>query len=489
MRRPNPHRVLLGSGLALIVLSVSVSNLLGYGDSGRRWGGATVLYYVNPQSLYVSPNAAVSAVQTAAAAWREQSQANIELVYAGTTNGSSLTYNSKNEVFFRNGSNGSSVAETYSWWQTSTNRMVDSDIVFYEGAFRFFAGSGCSGGVYVENVATHEFGHLLALGHSSVSGATMAPSMSGYCDRTWLTLEADDLAGIEAMYPSDISAQPPAAPSQLTVATSAVNPATSLLLSWTDGATNENGYRIERSRDAVAFSQIAQVGANATSYTNTGLSATSTYYYRVFAFNGEGVSAYSNTAAGQTGQATPTNTAPAVSVASPANTASYPEGASITFSGSASDAQDGNLSGSLSWSSSLSGHVGNGASFSKTLPAGTHTIRAAVTDSGGMSGASQVTMTVTVDAPAPPPEPDPAPAGPTLMASGYKVKGLQKANLTWSGFTSVAVDIYRDGRLVRTTLNNGQMTDAIDQKGNGSYLYKVCASGGSPCSNQVNVRF
>ena len=482
MRLSNLQRVFLGPALALVVLGTLAANLQGYADSGRRWATASVRYYVNPQSIYVSPNAAVSAVQTAAAGWNEQSQANIELLYAGTTSGSSLTANYKNEVFFRNGSNGSSVAETYSWWRTSTNELVDSDIVLYEGAYRFFTVSGCSDGIYVENVGIHEFGHMLGLGHSSVSGATMTPSMTGYCDRTQLALAADDIAGIESMYPSgSTTPEPPSAPSQLSVGVNLSSPTSSLVLSWADNATNENGYRIERSADASSFAQIAQVGANVTSYPSNNLAAGATYYYRVSAFNGNGVSGYSNTAAGQTVQATGTNTAPAVSVASPANTAAYPEDATISFSGLANDNEDGNLSESLSWTSSLVGHIGNGASFSRTLPAGIHVIKAAVTDSGGMSGHKQVTMTVTVDAPAPPPT-----TGPTLTVSGYKVKGLQKANLSWSGFSS-AVDLYRDGRHLRTLPNTGGATDPIDNKGNGSYTYKLCAS--SVCSNEVSLRF
>ena len=175
------------------------------------------------------------------------------------------------------------------------------------------------------------------------------------------------------------------------------------MLSWSDNATNEGGYRVERSADGSSFAQIAQVGANVTSYTNTNLAAGATYYYRVTAYNGDGVSDYSNTAAGQTAAATAANTAPVVAVASPATTASYPEGASITFSGSANDTQDGNLSARLTWTSSLAGPIGSGASFSRTLPAGTHVITASVTDSGGLRTSNQVTVTVTVGASAPTP--------------------------------------------------------------------------------------
>jgi alpha-tubulin suppressor-like RCC1 family protein len=65
-------------------------------------------------------------------------------------------------------------------------------------------------------------------------------------------------------------------------------------LSWTDNATDEAGYYIESSLDNVSYNVIATLGANSTSYSNTGLTASTTYFYRVQAFNGAGSSAYSN---------------------------------------------------------------------------------------------------------------------------------------------------------------------------------------------------
>ena len=47
---------------------------------------------------------------------------------------------------------GGAVAETYSWWDAN-GRLVDADIVLYEGAYRFYTGSGCDGGIYIEDVA------------------------------------------------------------------------------------------------------------------------------------------------------------------------------------------------------------------------------------------------------------------------------------------------------------------------------------------------
>jgi acid phosphatase type 7 len=91
---------------------------------------------------------------------------------------------------------------------------------------------------------------------------------------------------------------PPAAPTNL-VATTAGK--TKIALTWTDNATNETGFKIEMATSATGpFTQIATVGANTTSYTSTGLSRHTTYYYRVRAYGSGGDSTYSNVASATT---------------------------------------------------------------------------------------------------------------------------------------------------------------------------------------------
>ena len=90
---------------------------------------------------------------------------------------------------------------------------------------------------------------------------------------------------------------PPTAPTNLNAraaSKSRVN------LSWTDNSNNETGFQIERSPNGTTFAQIATVGAGVTSYANTSLTASTTYYYRVRAYNLGGNSPYSNTASAKT---------------------------------------------------------------------------------------------------------------------------------------------------------------------------------------------
>lgn len=344
-----------------------------------RWSSSPVPFYVNTQNLDVDPSAALSAVQFGAYAWTNQSNAVFSFYYAGSTAGTTVTSNGRNEVFFRNASNGNAIATTYTY--SSGGRIIDTDIVFWDGAFKFFTGtSGCSGGLYIEDIATHEFGHAVGLGHSSVSGSTMYPSVS-YCSTNARSLSEDDKQGVEALYPSAA-----------------------------------------------------------------------------------------------------TNTSPQVRISSPSSGSSFADGSTLTFSGTASDPEDGSLGSAIVWTSSRDGEIGRGSSVQRVLSAGSHTITARVTDSNGAAANDQISVSIEA-----PPAPQTTP-GIWVTVRGYKVKGLQKADLAWGGVSWVSVDIYRDGTKITTTART-DFTDAIDRRGAGNYTYVVCQAGTATCSQTASLRF
>jgi hypothetical protein len=100
---------------------------------------------------------------------------------------------------------------------------------------------------------------------------------------------------------------PPPAPGGLTA--TAVS-SSQIDLSWTDASTNETGFEIDRATSATGpWTQIATVGPNVTTYSDTGLAASTTYSYRVRATNAAGDSANSNVASATTQD--PPNVAPA----------------------------------------------------------------------------------------------------------------------------------------------------------------------------------
>ncbi|MEP4079094.1 MAG: hypothetical protein ABJO14_14850, partial [Haloferula sp.] len=89
------------------------------------------------------------------------------------------------------------------------------------------------------------------------------------------------------------------------------------------------------------------------------------------------------------------NVAPVVVITAPAAPATIDEGDLISFAGTATDDLDGDLSVSLSWSSSIDGSLGTAASLPDvTLSVGMHTITASVDDSGGLTGSATVAVNV-----------------------------------------------------------------------------------------------
>ncbi len=103
----------------------------------------------------------------------------------------------------------------------------------------------------------------------------------------------------------------PAAPSVLgatAVSSSQIN------LAWSDNSTNETAFEIDRASDSGFTNGLttASVGSNVTTYQSTGLSATTTYYYRVRATVGGGNDSLNSNTASATTQVVAPPAAPSV---------------------------------------------------------------------------------------------------------------------------------------------------------------------------------
>jgi hypothetical protein len=86
-------------------------------------------------------------------------------------------------------------------------------------------------------------------------------------------------------------------------------------LEWTD-VDGETSYRIDRSLNGTTWSQLATPAANATSYSDTGLSANTKYYYRIVAVTSLGNSGASSSVNATTTPAQPTTLAGTVTTTS-----------------------------------------------------------------------------------------------------------------------------------------------------------------------------
>ena len=127
----------------------------------------------------------------------------------------------------------------------------------------------------------------IATGDGTVKVYGVYPAWDSYFARYNVSLNAP---------PGSTTGGPPAAPSGL--AASALS-SSSIKFSWTDNSNNETSFLVSRWNGS-AWTTLASVGSNVTSFTNSGLQASTTYHYTVCAQNAAGTNCASTYASTRT---------------------------------------------------------------------------------------------------------------------------------------------------------------------------------------------
>ena len=270
-------------------------------------------------------------------------------------------------------------------------------------------------------------------------GRTSAPS-----NTVWATT----LAASPTPTPTPTPTSTPAAPTNLTataLSTSQIN------LVWLDQSNNETGFKIQRLINSV-WTQVGTTDTNVTSWANGGLSASTTYTYRVMAYNATGDSPVSNQASATT-QALSGPNAPTASGATSVTSSSFTANWSSV---SGANAYQLDVSSNSAFSSYVSGYqslnAGNVVSriVSGLSASTTYYYRVRASNANGTSSNSNivsVTTSAAADATAPT-----VPSG--LTASAVSASQI---NLSWnvgtdSGGSGLAgYRVYQSGSQIAST--------------------------------------
>lgn len=242
----------------------------------------------------------------------------------------------------------------------------------------------------------------------------------------------------------------------------------SIALSWTNVA-GETGYRVEKSTDGGEnWETLATTAVNVVTLTDTGLTAGTTYRYRVFALNAGGASAATSLV-----RSTKTNAPSGLSATEVTATA-----AALQWTGV--DGETGYrvelLKGTAFISAGTTSADDTDLAVPNLTPGTSYTFRVVAVNDAGASAASGTLVTLTI------------PAAPTLTAtaistaqitltwtnvageSGYQIEHSEDGGENWESLTSVSANVitYAHTSLDSDTAHSYRIR-AVNATGNGAF--------------------
>jgi len=196
-------RNLFALAFATLIVTATTSPAFGYVllSPRRRWSSTpvTVRVYNVGNSTISDGDGGVTAVVSAIRAWG--------IISSSSTSSPAVRGSAPATIMLNSNGGGlctgNCLAATLTGYyvsQAGDDRIYDADVYTNTSQPLYSSReSGCSGEYDIDSIMTHEVGHVIGIGHSNVSGATMYPSISA-CNTAPRTLASDDIAAKNDLY-------------------------------------------------------------------------------------------------------------------------------------------------------------------------------------------------------------------------------------------------------------------------------------------------
>jgi hypothetical protein len=192
-------KTILALAICTLVIAAAADSAYGYVllSPRRTWASTPVnvpVYQVGNNSI-TDGDGGVTAVVGAVKAWGMVNSSSTSQQAVRGSAPATIMLNSNGRIC-----NGSCLAATLTGYY-SGNTIYDAD-VYTNTKYKFYSSreaDGCSSEFDIDGIMVHEVGHVIGIGHSNVTGATMYPSVSA-CNSGNRTLEADDIAAKNDLY-------------------------------------------------------------------------------------------------------------------------------------------------------------------------------------------------------------------------------------------------------------------------------------------------
>ena len=199
---------LMTNQVLVLILSCLPFSAWAWSPLGATWPTLPVPYEINQSSSReLGAQATVNVIQASYLSWTSPSCSAYRVQYRGTTSNTWTSGDGVNTHIWIYSSNQrppelggrETIGVTLSLYRGDD--LVDGDIIYNGIDHQWTTRATSAGEVDAQSIITHEVGHQLGLGHSTISAATMYASYGG--GEGPRSLHPDDVEAVCTLYPSD----------------------------------------------------------------------------------------------------------------------------------------------------------------------------------------------------------------------------------------------------------------------------------------------